>query len=157
MIYRWAPESHGLLGQQTATIGSQGPGKAFVHESTCPAFMGAVNQASVVVCALGKTKHFLRLSWALSSQVFFHQHAVCPLLLPSPICTHVDVSRLPRTECTLRTSVLASARGRALSLPFGDEFWSLITSWLGVEPHPQGGVRHGEPPLVQIFKLWEIR
>lgn len=76
MIYRWAPESHGLLGQQTATIGSQGPGKAFVHESTCPAFVGAVNQASVVVCALGKTKHFLRLSWALSSQVFFHQHAV---------------------------------------------------------------------------------
>lgn len=61
LIWKWAPENHEHLGQQTATTGSQGPERALVHESVSPAFMGAVNQTSAMVCALGKTEHFLGL------------------------------------------------------------------------------------------------
>ena len=46
--------------------------------------------------------------------------------------------------------------GKRLSLSFGFESWSLVTFWLGVEPHPGtwGGTRNF--PCVQTFKLWEV-
>lgn len=91
----WALESHGHLGQQTAT-GSQGPGRALIREPFSPGFMGGVSRASAVVCTLGRTEHLLGVCRAVGCQVFLHQHTV-PASPPSPICTHVDTSTLPGT------------------------------------------------------------
>lgn len=46
-----ALESHGHLGQQTAT-GSQGPGRALIREPFSPGFMGGVSRASAMVCII---------------------------------------------------------------------------------------------------------